>query len=220
MNKLNNKNDKVYPESDFQQLSGLQHLAFCPRQWALIHLEGLWQENVLTAEGRQMHDRAHEGDDESRGDKKIVRGLRIHSFRLGLSGMTDVVEFYRDQERPWQPFPVEYKHGKPKPDSCDEVQLCAQALCLEEMLDVPIEKGTIYYGKPRRRQEIEFNGQLRAETETLAFKLHAMANAGVTPAAVYTKACESCSLINQCLPKITEKKKQTVAEYIYHMTKE
>lgn len=208
----------MYSESDFQQLSGLQHLAFCPRQWALIHLEGCWKENVLTAEGRNMHDRAHDGEDESRGNLRIVRGLRIHSFRLGLSGMTDVVEFHRHNSNTWKPFPVEYKHGKPKPDVCDEVQLCAQAICLEEMLGVSIERGAIYYGKPRRRQEIEFNPELRKVTEALAARLHEMAKAGVTPPAVYTKACESCSLINQCLPKITEGKVASVAAYLLTMT--
>ena len=210
----------MYPESDFQQLSALQHLAYCPRQWALIHLEGCWQENTLTAEGRLMHDRAHDGKEETRGDVRIVRSLRLHSFRLGLSGMADVVEFRRLDQKIWKPFPVEYKHGRPKPDPCDEVQLCAQALCLEEMLETTIECGAIYYGKPRRRQEIAFTENLRRETEKLCEKLHHMAQAGKTPEAVYKKECGSCSLFDKCLPKVTGKKSHQVEKYLELMTGE
>jgi len=209
----------MYPESEFQQLSALQHLAFCPRQWALIHLEGCWEENMLTAEGKILHDRAHEGEEEMRGDCRIVRGLRLHSFRLGLSGMADVVEFYREGDD-WRPYPVEYKHGRPKLEPCDEIQLCAQALCLEEMLNRPVEKGAIYYGKPRRRKEIVFGDELRNQTESFCTKLHQMSAAGKTPAAEYRKECEGCSLLVRCLPKVTSKAKSTVRHYIVKMLAE
>lgn len=167
-----------------------------------------------------MHDRAHDGEDESRGDVRIVRGLRLHSFRLGLSGVADVVEFSRIDQQIGKPFPVEYKHGRPKPDPCDEVQLCAQALCLEEMLETTIERGAIYYGKPRRRQEIAFTENLRRETEKLCEKLHHMVQAGITPEAVYKKECENCSLFDKCLPKVTGKKSHQVEKYLELMTGE
>src|SRR5579859_4686917 len=148
----------MYSEEDLLPISALQHLAFCERQWALIHLEGVWAENQLTAEGRVIHDRAHEPGTESRGDVRVSRGLRLRSLRLGLSGIADVVEFHRCGRRgdtsgkglvasgvalpsvsgSWAPFPVEYKRGRPKSGPFDEIQLCAQALCLEEMLGVPV----------------------------------------------------------------------------------
>ncbi len=152
----------MYTEDDLIPISALQHLVFCARQAALIHIEGLWEENVLTIEGEQLHERAHDQESETTGDTRTVRGLRIRSLRLGLIGVADVVEFRRT-EAPgkgavlnglpglWQPYIIEYKHGKPKIDRSDEVQLCAQAMCLEEMLGVSIEESAFFYGKPRRR---------------------------------------------------------------------
>lgn len=207
----------VFTEDELLPISGLQHLVFCERQWALIHLEQLWSENRLTAEGRILHERVHSVETESRGDVRIVRGLRLRSLRLGLSGIADVVEFHLQPEGKgvkldgadgaWLPFPVEYKRGRPKPDRCDETQLCAQALCLEEALKTTISTGALFYGQPRRRREVLFDSVLRAHTEQLAARMHELAGARKTPPAVYAKKCENCSLIELCLPRITTGKK-------------
>lgn len=223
----------TYSEDDLLPISALQHLAFCERQWALIHLEQVWEENVLTAQGRLIHDKAHEAETEVRGDVRIARGLRLRSLRLGLIGMADVVEFHRlsgqmpeKETSPmprtsvrgteknmwiplagatglWQPLIVEYKRGKPKIDRCDEVQVCAQALCLEEMLCISIASAAFFYGQPRRRYDITVDESLRAETEALAARLHELTRAGETPPPEYGPKCQSCSLINICLPKST-----------------
>jgi CRISPR-associated exonuclease Cas4 len=192
----------MYSEADLLPLSGLQHLVYCERQWALIHIEQQWAENRLTAEGRQMHDRAHEQHEEWREGIRISRGLAVRSLRLGLSGKVDVVEFHPQVGGLSQPFPIEYKHGRPKPDRCDEVQLCAQTLCLQEMLGVEVPRGAIFYGQPRRRMEVIFDAALRSETEALAARLHSLYSARVTPPAVYSpKKCDRCSLLAICLPK-------------------
>jgi len=188
----------MYPEDDLLPLSALQHLAFCERQWGLIHLEQQWAENRLTAEGRLLHEAADTETVEWRGDVRVHRGLRLRSLRYGLSGRADVVEFH-----PFGPRPVEYKRGRPKPEQVDEVQLCAQALCLEEMLGVEIERGDLFYGQPRRRTEVVFDTQLRAHTVALIDRLHALTRIGQTPPAVYEKKCRSCSLIDICQPKAT-----------------
>ena len=192
----------MYSEDDLLPLSGLQHLAFCERQWALIHIESLWAENRLTVEGKQLHERVHEADDERRGGVRIVRGLRLRSLCLGLSGQADVVEFHAGADGE-TPFPVEYKRGRPKPNRMDEVQLCAQALCLEEMLAVPVTQGALFYGQPRRRQDVALDAELRRVTEDLAARMHALFDAGATPAPVYEKKCDNCSLFDQCMPKNT-----------------
>jgi CRISPR-associated exonuclease Cas4 len=160
----------MYSEDDLLPLSGLQHLAFCERQWALIHLEQQWEENRWTAEGSLMHIKADSGPNESRSGIRIVRALPLRCFRLGLSGKADVVEFPLEGTDP--PFPIEYKRGSPKKDNWDEIQLCAQALCLEEMLDVPVPAGALFYGETRRRSEIEFGAVLRQNTEELARRMH------------------------------------------------
>lgn len=182
---------------DALPLSGLQHLAFCPRQWALIHLEQTWAENRLTAEGRLLHERADLPGQSRRHDLRTVRGLMLESRRLRLTGRADIVEF-----RP-EPFPVEYKRGKRKPTDCDLVQLCAQALCLEEMLGAAVPRGAIFYGEPRRRIDVEFTPELRERTELLAATMHRLYAARETPAAQPGKHCERCSLINVCLPHAT-----------------
>lgn len=178
-------------------LSGLQHLAFCPRQWALIHLEQAWSENGLTAEGRLLHEAADLPGQARRASVRTVRGLALQSRRLRLTGRADIVEF-----RP-EPFPVEYKHGKSKPTDCDLVQLCAQALCLEEMLTCHIPAGAIFYGAPRRRLEVFFAPELRHRTEELAGTMHRLFTAGNTPAAQPGPHCHSCSLESICLPTAT-----------------
>lgn len=188
-------------EDDLIMLSALQHYIFCPRQCALIHIEQAWEENRLTAEGRIMHERVHEEGNETRGSVKIARGVPLRSLRLGLVGKADVVEFHRIDKHTWQPFPVEYKRGKPKPDHSDSIQLCAQVLCLEEMLSVSVPQGALFYGKTRRRLDVVFDEALRKETEETANKVHQLIESGTTPPPVYAKRCESCSLIGECLPE-------------------
>lgn len=204
----------MYTEDELLPISALQHLAFCERQWALIHMEGAWSENRLTAEGRLLHDRPHEPETEVRGDLHIARGLQLRSLRLGLIGRADVVEFHRVVDGKegvslegtpglWQPFVVEYKRGHPKIGHEDEIQLCAQVFCLEEMLGVSISSAAFFYGEPRRRYEVVLDNALREETEKLIARLHELTRAGQTPSAEYSPKCKSCSLIDLCLPGAT-----------------
>lgn len=199
-------------------MSALSHLIYCERRVALIHIEQQWIENRFTAEGRVMHDRVHEQSAESRPGIRIVRGLRLRSLQLGLVGQADVVEFHlkseiSDLKSPQQPFPVEYKRGKPKADHSDEVQLCAQAMCLEEMLDVSIPAGALFYGITRRRQDVDFSDSLRDLTRRMAERLHELVEVGVTPHAVYGPKCDHCSLMQVCLPKEVGREK-SVAHYL------
>jgi CRISPR-associated exonuclease Cas4 len=225
----------MYSEDDLLPLSALQHLVFCERQCALIHVEQMWDENRFTAEGRIMHERVHEVGEESRGNVRIARGVALRSLRLGLVGKADVVEFHlvsppslavpesglehRVKEGKWRPFPVEYKLGKPKPDDCDKVQICAQALCLEEMLGVEVPNGAIFYGRTRHRLDVEFVKVLRVETEKAAERLHELIGSGSTPKPVYTKKCKSCSLMDQCLPQVLHKKR-SVSAYLTQVREE
>ena len=200
----------MYSEDNLLPLSGLSQLLWCERRCALIHIEGVWDDNRLTIEGKQLHEKVHSTDSETRGDIRTVCGLRLKSLRLGITGVADVVEFHRTDNkgrRKWTPFPVEYKRGKPKAKYCDDVQLCAQAMCLEEMLDVHIEKGALFYGKTRRRKEVVFAPRIREMTENAAVRLHKLFDAGITPKAEYSKRCDSCSLFSVCMPKSTDGKK-------------
>jgi len=208
-----------YTEDDLIAISALQHLAFCERQCALIHIEQMWDENRLTAEGRIMHEHVHEAGDESRGDVRIERGVSLRSLRLGLIGKADVVEFHKMEAGNWQPYPVEHKRGKPKPEDCDKVQLCAQAMCLEEMLGVEVPSGAIFYGRTRHRLDVEFDTRLREETEKATKQVHDLIKSGKTPRPVYDKKCKSCSLINQCLPEVLEKER-SVKRYLTQAVKE
>lgn len=208
-----------YAEEDLIPLSAVQHVIFCERQCALIHVEQIWDENLFTAEGRIMHERADERDSESRGDFKIERGLPLRSLRLGLIGKADVVEFHRTESGKWQPFPVEYKRGKPKPDDCDKVQLCAQATCLEEMLGIEVPCGALYYGKTRHRLNVTFDRALREETEKAAGRARELIQEEMTPKAVYTKKCKSCSLLDQCMPRLA-RKDRSVKTYLAGMVEE
>lgn len=194
------------------QLSGLQHFAFCPRQWALIHLEMQWHENQRTAEGRIFHTRAHDGPThEFRDGVLILRDLRVFSNRLGISGSCDVVEMHRDPagislpsyEGTWQPYPVEYKRGKPKDIEADRLQLCAQALCLEEMLLCTIPEGALFYGDTHRREAVPIDDALRTQAETMLRQMHQYLRAGHTPKAKQTKSCNACSLQDVCLPRLS-----------------
>lgn len=197
----------MFSEDDLLPISALQHLAFCERQWALIHLEQVWNENALTAEGRVLHEKTHEESRESRRDVRIVRALRLHSLRLGLVGQADVIEFPMGSLAGLPPKIVEFKHGKPKAIDCDEVQLCAQAMCLEEMTGLHLQEAEFFYGRPRRRHDVELTKELRTRTESLALRLHVLTEAGVTPPAIWGKRCESCSLVEICLPETMQGKK-------------
>ena len=209
-----------YSEEDYLPLSGIQHFAFCRRQWALIHIENQWAENERTVDGTIMHEKAHSGDVESRGDAVIMRALRVFSATLGVSGECDVVEFHRNadgillngHDGLWQPYPVEYKRGKPKEHNADEMQLCAQAMCLEEMLCCTIPCGALFYGEPRRRTEVEFTPELRRAVEDSLNEMHDYYKRGYTPKAKPRKGCTACSLKEICLPKMAQRK--SVAAYV------
>lgn len=213
----------MYTEDDLLPISGLQHLIFCERQCALIHIEQAWAENRFTAEGRIMHERVHNADRESRGDIRVEYGMSLRSLRLGLVGQADVVEFHRkkqeDGKELWLPFPVEYKRGRPKKDNSDRVQLCAQAMCLEEMLKTSIPGGALFYGKTRRRQDVAFDPLLREETEHAARRFHDLVSRGETPKAVYKKRCEKCSMLDLCLPKTTCKSR-SIDKYLIEAMRE
>ena len=203
-----------FSTEDLLPLSGLQHFQFCRRQWALIHIERQWKENVLTIEGKLLHQRV---DDpffsEVRNDVIITRSMPISSYRLGLVGVCDVVEFILSDEGvnlhghkgKYLPVPVEYKRGTQKQDACDEVQLCAQAICLEEMFSTNIPKGYFYYGENRRRFEVDLNQELRQLVEKITSEMHNYFQRGYTPKVKPSKACHSCSLADICLPGLQEK---------------
>nr|WP_314071508.1 CRISPR-associated protein Cas4 [uncultured Roseococcus sp.] len=178
-------------------LSALQHHLFCPRQCALIHVEQLWAEDVATAEGRLLHEKVDAGRPETRPGIRVARGLALRSLALGVSGKADAVEF---RGRPPQPFPVEYKRGKPKPHRADEVQLCAQAICLEEMFGRPVPEGALFYGTTRRRLVVAFDEELRALTSRVAAEARANLLAGRTPSPVRLSGCRRCSLQDLCQP--------------------
>ena len=218
----------MYSEDDLLPISALQHLAFCERQCALIHIEQQWAENRLTVEGELLHQRVHERETEGRPGLVVARGLRIHSRRLGLSGQADVVEFHASADGApldgrqglWRAYPVEYKRGRPKPDRTDEVQLCAQALCLEEMLATNIGAGAIFYGQPRRRREVALDASLRQETEQLAGRLHELIASRRTPAAVYEAKCRNCSLLSLCMPAVAARQASVAAYIARHLKAE
>lgn len=205
----------MYSEEDYLQLSGIQHFAFCRRQWALIYIEQQWVENLRTAEGRLMHKNAHDTQfRETRGDVITVRGMRVSSSTYGISGECDVVEFRKDDingitinglDGKYTIVPVEYKRGTPKQDDCDVVQLCAQALCLEEMLCCEISQGYLFYGETRRRTPVLLDDRIREKTSQLIGEMHRLYDRRWTPAAKKKKACNACSLKDICLPGITVK---------------
>jgi CRISPR-associated exonuclease Cas4 len=195
----------MYSEEDYIQLSSLQHYMFCPRQCGLIHVAGIWEENRLTARGRVLHERVDSGEEETRGPDHIVRSLNIYSREYGLSGRADVVEF-KNERGIVVPYPVEYKSGKPKPDSRDTVQLCAQAMCLEEMLGVTITEASLYYGKTRHRLKIDLTEELRTSTVRAIEAVHEMITKRTVPEARYGKKCGMCSLYDSCMPKLGVKK--------------
>ena len=211
----------AYKEEEYLQLSGIQHFSFCRRQWALIHIEQQWAENVRTADGRILHEKAHDASSrEKRGDLLITRDMSIHSAELGVSGSCDVVEFRRGvngiplqgQEGSWQPYPVEYKRGTPKVCDADRLQLCAQAMCLETMLCCDIPEGALYYGQTRHRETVTFDVALRQRVRDMLAEMHELYRRSYTPKVKPSGGCSACSLKELCLPKLI--KRRSVGEYL------
>jgi CRISPR-associated exonuclease Cas4 len=211
---------KGYADDELLMLSGIQHFAFCQRQWALIQIEQQWEDNILTFGGTDLHTRV---DDpfftEARGTVLVTRSLPIVSHSLGLYGVADMVEFHRVEEGVklhrrtgfWRPHPVEYKFGEPKPGDCDIVQLCAQAICLEETFGLTVSEGDMFYGRTRRRLQVCFDDSLRNRVADLALGMHHLFAEGVTPLPEQTKACKSCSLVEVCMPHMN--KRRSVRRY-------
>ena len=210
-----------YKEEDFLQLSGLQHFKFCRRRWALIHIENQWAENYRTIDGAILHQNAHDAQfRESRGNRVITRGVSVYSSQLGVSGQCDVLEYHQGnagiplpgKEGLWQPYPVEYKRGSPRQDTGDALQLCGQAMCLEEMLCCDIPEGALYYGEIRRRERVAFTEELRGQVRALLEEMHQLYRRGYTPKVKPTKSCNACSLKELCLPRLM--KNRSVSAYL------
>ncbi len=206
---------------EYLPLSALQHYAYCPRQFALIHVDQQWAENRFTAEGQVLHQRANSGEAETRGDLRVARSVRLVSDRLGLYGVADVVEFHHTEgagcelpDRPgrWQPYPVEYKRGRSKADDWDRIQLCAQAMALEEMLGISVPQGAIFYGKPRRRERVTIGETLRETTARVADEVHALYAKAHLPPPEPGPKCDHCSLRGICLPD-----RKSASEYLRRM---
>lgn len=200
-----------YSEDDYLMLSGIQHYAFCRRQWALIHIEQQWQENEHTVEGELLHKRAHDAYfTEKRKDVIISRGLPVHSRTMGVSGVCDIVEFCRAEDGIplfghrglYSVYPVEYKKGAPKDTEIDILQLTAQAMCLEEMLSAKIQEGAIFYGETRRRDKIVFNDTLRDTVRKDFEEMHGLFERRYTPKVKWSKSCGACSLKDICMPRL------------------
>lgn len=186
------------PADDSLPISALQHLLFCERQCALIHVEGLWAENRLTAEGRVLHEAPDRGERSSRAGVVVARDLQVCSERIGIHGRADVVEFRSGAGGRLDAFPIEYKRGRRAIRYADEVQLCAQAMCLEEMIGKPVVSGAIFHGASKRRRLVEFTPQLRGLTEETVGRLRGLLASGSTPAPVPAPKCRSCSLADLC----------------------
>lgn len=212
-----------YSEDDMLMLSGIQHYAFCPRQWALIHIEQKWNENKLTTEGQIMHQ--HVDDPFYRqkiGDNICLRSVNLASQKLGLYGISDIVELHPAENslnaitHPsysgyWTPYPIEYKHGKPKQGNIDQVQLAAQAMCLEEVYGIIIPEGAIFYGETKRREIVLFTEKLRNDVISYATEMHQLYNGGTIPTATFHSYCKSCSMKEFCMP---ESSGRTVSNYL------
>jgi CRISPR-associated exonuclease Cas4 len=212
-----------YPEDELLALSGIQHYVFCKRQWGLIHIEKQWAENVKTIEGRFLHDKVDNGDpQEKRLDKITMRSVNIQSHRLGLFGVADVVEYVKSKnnegvslvgrEGLWIPKVIEFKRGKPKKDNCDLVQLCAQAICIEEMSNIFIDRGYIFYGETRHRAEVIFDMKLRDDVFAFAEEMHKDFKNGLIHQPVNDWRCKNCSLNEICMP--SKQRTKSVKSYI------
>ncbi|MBR1691445.1 MAG: CRISPR-associated protein Cas4 [Lachnospiraceae bacterium] len=209
-----------YDEENFLMLSGIQHYTFCKRQWALIHIEQQWADNYLTVDGNFMHANVHESTQfEKRNKVLISRGLAIHSYELGLSGICDVVEFHecengiplKNREGKYEIVPIEYKRGRPKENDADKMQLVAQAMCLEEMFCCTIAKGYLFYGETKRRMEVGIDDEQRQLVRKIVEEMHRLYERGTNPKAKPNKMCRACSLVEKCLPRSAKKK---VKDYI------
>lgn len=210
-----------YKEEDFLMLSGIQHFSFCKRQWALIHIEQQWQENLRTIEGEILHEKTHDTTiKEKRGDLIVSRGMSIFSRTLGVTGACDVVELHKasdgvsifGRDGTYKPIPIEYKRGKPKEDESDVLQLCAQAMCLEEMLLCEIPEAFLYYGETKRRLKIILDDGLRQRVKTIFKEMHELYDKRYTPKVKLSKSCKACSLTEVCMPKLC--KNPSVVDYI------
>lgn len=207
--------------------SGINHFAFCRRSWALVHVEQLWKENVFTLEGEYMHERVHDaGFTESRGSVILSRAMPVRSQRLRITGECDMVELHRDpggvpirgRDGLWRLYPVEYKHGKPVGKEADELQLCAQAMCLEEMFVTDIPKGALFYGDTRHRETVAFSEEKRSLVEKYIGEMHAYFERGYTPKPRKGKACRNCSLHEFCAPVFDAQ--TSAAGYVKRKTEE
>jgi CRISPR-associated exonuclease Cas4 len=219
----------VIDEEDYLPISALQHLVFCPRQCALIHIEREWNENVLTARGRLEHERVHEGFREFRRGRRLISGLSIHSKTLALQGKLDILELdLIDSKGPdnlasfrlkgvWYASPVEFKHGEPKKNDCDRIQLCAQALCVEEMTGLHIDSASLFYQRIRRREDVLLDESLRASTVEAAKRLHELFDSGKTPIPVYQTGCKYCSMKDICMPKKMGKRSNRYRTLLFHL---
>ena len=216
-----------YAQDDYLMISGIQHFKFCRRQWALIHIEQQWEENVHTTVGELMHKRAHDPElKEKRKGLIVARALPVSSRKLGISGTCDVVEFRQCEDGiklhghrgQYSVYPIEYKKGRPKLTEEDCLQLAAQAMCLEEMFSTPILEGAIFYGETRRRESIAITEELRREVQNCFREMHGYYERQYTPKVRYNKSCNACSLKEICLPKLG--KAVSVKAYIYQMLKE
>lgn len=193
-------------DEDLIPISALQHLLYCPRQFALIHIERQWAESRHTAEGRLLHGRVDKPHAHQRNGVRTVTAMPLVQLELGITGVADLVEFHRC-ETGERPVPVEYKRGRPKNHRADEVQLCAQALCLEHMLKLPVTSGDLFYGQTRRRKEVHFDGTLRSLTQSTIASVRAMTRSGLTPTMPYeSKRCDACSLLDLCQPRLSDRR--------------
>ena len=218
---------KEYKEDDYLMISGIQHFAFCRRQWALIHLEQQWTENYKTMDGNFMHRQAHNGAfHEKRKDIIISRGMPVFSRIMGVSGICDIVEFHADESGTlirtfggkYTPLPIEYKRGKPKDHDADILQVAAQAMCLEEMLCCKISRGYIYYGETKHRVEVIFTDEIREKVESAFTEMHKYYEQRYTPKVKISKRCNACSLKDICVPVLNKRK--SVSTYIDKMLSE
>ena len=212
----------MYLEEDYIMISGIQHFAYCKRQWALIHVEHQWEQNLYTVKGDIVHEKV---DDpflmESRGNLIISRSVPVQSELLGCYGIADLIEYHQSEEGIEIPgkegfyrlYPIEYKAGKPKDDNIDKVQLCLQAMCIEEMHNIKVPEGAIYYAKVRRREKVVFTQELRQQGQYLIAEMHQLIRDSTTPRPSYSKICDHCSLYNICLPK-SKSKFESVDHYI------
>lgn len=214
----------MYTEDDMLMLSGIQHIVFCPRQWALIHLEEEWQENALTIEGQILHNRVDNPYLNTKEDNKIIyRAHRLASYQLGLTGIADVIEWepvenggitLPKKQGIWLPHPVEYKHGSSKQNDCDRIQLTAQVICLEEMYHIQIDQAFLFYARTRRRELVDINEDLRKQTFNYAELMHNIYDSQKLPEPQLTAACKSCSLNSICTPRASRNVKSYLKQVL------